>query len=179
MTDDLRNRGIQALGKLITTGSQEALGELKAWERECITAYPSHEYLGPISPDEGETAAGLVQQMAPDFSLAHPSTYWLDAETIEAAAFTNAVRLSRMQHPKEIGRAEKPTEPFTFSADVERGYSKHVKSTRDVKGRAPTEAEDIDWGKEHDLGRKRVMYLRKNSPDRTSKDRRKQNPDKK
>ena len=137
------------------------------------------EYLGPITPAEREWAEGLVQQRAPDFTIAHPSTYFLDAATVEATAFTNAVRVYRLQQSEGIGHAEKPTKPFTFSEDVDKGYSEHVKSTREVTGKAPTEAEDIAWGKEHGLGRKRVMYLRKNSPDRTSKDRRKQNPDKK
>ena len=74
---------------------------------------------------------------------------------------------------------EKAPEPFTLSGDVEEGYSEHVKITRGVKGRAPTEAEDIAWGRGHNLGRKRVMGLRKNSPDRTAKDRRQGNRPKK
>ncbi len=98
MTADLRNRGIQALGKLVLTGDQEAWSEEKEWERDCISAYPDLEYLGPITPDEREYAEGLVQQRAPDFTITHPSTYWLDAETIEATAFTNAVRLHRLQY---------------------------------------------------------------------------------
>ena len=179
MKDDLRNRGIQTPGKLVLTGDQEAWLEDKAWERECISARPDLEYLGPITPDEREWAEGLVQRRTPDFSLAHPSTYWLDAETIEATAFTNAVRIYRLQHSEGMGHTEKVPQRFAFSGDVDREYSKHVRTTRDVTGKAPTEAQDIEWGKGWGLGRKRVMGLRDKSPDRTSKDRRKVNPDKK
>ena len=91
----------------------------------------------------------------------------------------NAVRLSRLQQSEGIGHTEKAPKRFALSADVDKGYSKHVRTHRDVTGKAPTEAEDIAWGKEWDLGRTRIMDLRKNSPDPTDKDRRKGNPDKK
>ena len=179
MTDDLRNRGIQALGKLVLTGDQEAWSEEKAWERDCISAYPDLEYLGPITSDEREYAEGLVQQRAPDFSLAHPSTYWLDAETIKAIAFTNAVRIYRLQQSERIDPPKKAPKRFTLWADAERAYSERVISTREITGRAPTEAEDAAWGKDNSLNRKKVRELRKNSPERTRKDRRKGNPAKK
>ena len=179
MSDDLRNRGIQALGKLVLTGDQEAWSEEKAWERECISAYPDLEYLGPITADEREYAEGLVQKRAPDFSLAHPSTYFLDAETIEATVLANGVRLCRLQQSEGIGRTEKPIKRFAFWKDAERAYSEHVISTREMTGRAPTEAEDIAWGEEYGLRRERVRGLRYNCPERTAKDRRERNPAKK
>ncbi len=74
---------------------------------------------------------------------------------------------------------EKAPKRFALSEDVDKGYSEHVKNTRAVKGRAPTEPEDIAWGKENKLGRNRVMWLRDKSPDRTDKDRRKGNRPKK
>ncbi|MCZ6745160.1 MAG: hypothetical protein O7D31_10870, partial [Alphaproteobacteria bacterium] len=133
MTDDLRSRGIQALGKLITTGSQEALGELKAWGRECVSAYPGLGDLGPIPPDERETAEGLVQQLAPDFTITHPSTYWLDAETIEATAVTNAVRLNRMQPPnvkRKSKAGRKPIDDNEIEAAIEKAVEKQSKPNK-------------------------------------------------
>ena len=124
MTDDLRDRGIKARDKLVLTGSQEAGDEMEAWERECVSAYPSLEFLGPIPPDEQEWAEELVQQRTPDFTIAHPSTYFLDADTIEATAFTNAVRVYRLQQsdikPQRAAKRGKPVsgKPYRDKQDA-------------------------------------------------------------
>ena len=140
MKDDLRNRGIQALGKLVLTGDQEAWSEEKAWEREVISAYPDLEYLGPITPAEREWAAGLVQQRAPDFSLAHPSTYWLDAETIEATAFTNAVRLYRLQHSDVKPAVEAPRKRRAHDKPLKERAAEWWREIRERQLRGETKA---------------------------------------
>ncbi len=177
MSDDLLTRGIHILGELAKAWDEKAWSAVKAWERNCISAYPDLEYLGPITPDERTYAEGLVQQQAPDFTITHPSTYFLDAETIEATAFTNAVRLHRLQQPEVIGHAaDTLPKPFTFWTDAEKAYSKRVIDIRAVKRRAPTEREDIVWAEGHDMTRTRLRWLRKNCPERTAKDRRIGNP---
>ncbi len=187
--DDLRTRGFGTLGKLIKTkGAEalpdktkgtEALPDVLAWEREFITAFPQEKTVGVITPEEAAWSEGLTQKMDPDFTLAHRSTMLLDDGTPGATVFTNAVRLHRLQHSEGIGRTEEAPMRFTFSSDVDKGFSEHVRTHRDVTGKAPTEAQDIEWGKVWGLGRTRVMELRDKSPDRTSKDRRQGNRPKK
>jgi len=109
--DDLRTRGFGVLGKLIKTKGAEALPDVLAWERDYISAFPQDKPVGKITAEEGDWAAGEMREMDPNFTLAHRSTMLLDDGTPAATAFTNLVRLHRLDHLERSGGTEHTEEP--------------------------------------------------------------------
>ena len=138
MRDDLRTRGIHILGELAKAWDEKAWSAVKAWERDCIAAYPSLEHLGPITPNERGWAEGLVLQRAPNFSLVHSSTYFLDDETIETTVFETGVRLYRLHHSNVKPRSK--TGPTPINLDKQMSTAKHLRFIGASKLAAATRA---------------------------------------
>ena len=140
MRDDLRTRGIHILGELAKAWDEKAWSAVKAWERDCIAAYPSLEHLGPITPNERGWAEGLVRLRAPNFSLVHPSTYFLDDKTIEATVFENGVRLYRLQHSDVKPAVEAPRKRRAHDKPLKERAAEWWREIRERQLRGETKA---------------------------------------
>ncbi|MCZ6495915.1 MAG: hypothetical protein O6924_07025 [Alphaproteobacteria bacterium] len=170
--------------------------EGKEWQ-ECADRFAEEARAGvkARSPDDAARLGTLSPYPRMDLPIGHPWRTPPPSVLDTIAPSTSSVKCGTnnpvsyhwalVDELKEIvsdWRIELPGKPigrFQYGVDAKRDYSEHVISTREATGRAPTEAEDVAWGVDHGLKRIKVRELRKNSPDRTAKDRRDTNPAKK